>query len=82
MPAFTSDETLMYSVDNNVINNSPITRRDAEVSSDMLGSSKQMPKVKETMSKAEVVNVNLQMVDVPKTIQQHCNNIDLSVDVI
>ena len=48
----------------------------------MLGPSKHMPKGKELRSKVETVNVNLQMVDMPRKIQQHHNNVELSVDVM
>ena len=72
----------MYLAGNNGVNNSPIERRDAEVAGDMLGPSKFTPKVKETRSKAEALNENLQMVDVHRKIQQYCNSIESSEDVM
>ena len=47
---------------------------------DMLGHNRSVAQGKTICAQSEGVNVTLQQIDVPRTICQFCNNVELSVD--
>ena len=49
---------------------------------DMLGRIKHTAQVKTTITQSDVVNMSLQQIDVPRTICQYYNNVELSFNVM
>ena len=80
--AFPSDRTLMYSVVTNGIKNNPITKRDVELCTEMLGKSKYMAQGKTTMKGAEAVDKDAQLIELPPMVKLYYSDVELEADVL
>ena len=76
-----SDSAIKYSASTNRIKNNPITRRDMLLSVGMLGRRKHGAEGKTTMTQYDAVSMTMKKIDIPMTIRQFHNNVELSVYV-
>ena len=79
---FPYDETVIYSVSTNRINNNPISRRDVQTCQDMLGKSKHVDQGENTMRSSEPIDVNSQNVELSPTILTHYGSVQLAADIM
>ena len=79
---FLANYTLLHSLGNNGVNNSPITVRDASITNDMLGANIYTVQGKQMKHQPDVVDIDEQTVAVLPHISKHYVNVELSVDVM
>ena len=77
-----SDSTLKYSSVTNGIKNNPFTKRDIELTADMLGRSAVAVQGKTTRTQPDAVVAQENLIELPPIIKQYYGKVKLAVDVM
>ena len=75
-----SDKTISHSLITNGIKNSPISKRDVDLTIDVLGKRQFAVQGKTTRSQPSVADETMQKIVVPKTIKQCYDNAELAAE--
>ena len=79
---FPSNATMIHAMLSNSIKNSPITKRDIELTAKMLGPSKYSLQGKRTARTPDAIDGYRQVVPAPDTVREFYSNVELCVDVM